>query len=194
MRGFSLIELLITVTLLVILYLLLLSPSAKSFQMGKIAECANNLRNIQIALKTFSTDSGGRLPYLTNAPNAEVPLSLLIPRYTTGTEFFICPGSGDAALPGAQPFAGRRISYAYYMGRTLGDGPDQPLLTDRQVNTNPKQAGEPLFSSDGKKPGNNHNKYGGNVMFSDGGVKWSPAQCAFTLTNAAGVILLNPKP
>ncbi|MDB6021531.1 MAG: hypothetical protein JWQ04_1388, partial [Pedosphaera sp.] len=125
---------------------------------------------------------------------SEPVLSMLVPRSTTGTEYFICPGGNDSALPEAQPFAERRISYAYYMGHTLKDGADQPLLSDRQVNTGPKLPGQPLFSADGKKPGANHNKYGGNIMFCDGNVQKSPALAAFSLTNAPNVVLLNPKP
>ena len=80
------------------------------------------------------------------------------------------------------------------MGRRDSDGPDQPLMSDRQVDENPKPAGALLFSSDGKKPGNNHGKNGGNILFCDGGVKSSPAASAFTLTNSPGGVLLNPKP
>jgi prepilin-type processing-associated H-X9-DG protein len=97
-------------------------------------------------------------------------------------------------LPDARPFAGRKISYAYYMGHGANDGPEEPLLTDRQVNTRPKQTGDPLFSPDGEKPGANHNRYGGNVMFCDGAIKPSPAKSAFALTNGPTVTLLNPKP
>jgi prepilin-type processing-associated H-X9-DG protein len=121
-------------------------------------------------------------------------LSSLVPRYTTGTEFFTCPGSKDSKLPDAQPFETRKISYAYYMGHTVQEGADQPLLSDRQVNTNPKSTGQLLFSPDGKKPGNNHNRYGGNVMFCDGSAQSSPARSAFNLTNTPGVVLLNPRP
>jgi len=67
-------------------------------------------------------------------------------------------------------------------------------MSDRQVDANPKLLGQPLFSADGKKPGNNHNKYGGNIMFCDGNVQTSPASSAFNLTNAPNVVLLNPKP
>ncbi len=137
-----------------------------------------NLQNIYVALKTYSLDNprSSRLPGFAGAQTSEPVLSQLIPRDTTGTEFFICPGGKDSLLPDAQPFADRKISYAYYMGRSLADGADQPLLSDRQVNTDPKLIGQPLFSADGKKPGNNHNKYGGNVMFCDGTVQMSPAE------------------
>jgi prepilin-type N-terminal cleavage/methylation domain-containing protein len=192
--GFSLVELLIVVALMVVMYVMLLSPSAHSYQMRQISACAGNLQNIYVALKTYSIDANGGLPAVTNAAASEAPLSLLIPRYTTGTAYFICPGCGDAKLPDAKPFADRRISYAYYMGRGLGDGADQPLLSDRQVNTLSKAPGDPIFSADGRKPGANHNKYGGNVMFCDGGTRMSKPASEFALTNGPAVILLNPKP
>ena len=193
-RGFSLLELLIVVTVIFVLFTLYFSAGSKAYQTKQIAACEKNLQNIYVALRTWSQDNNDRLPLLADAKTSEAPLSQLIPRYTTGTEFFICPGSKDSPLPDAKPFADRKISYAYYMGRTLKDGADQPLLSDRQVNTNAKTAGGPLFSPDGKKPGNNHNKYGGNVMFCDGIVQSSPAQSAFALTNTPNVVLLNPKP
>ena len=80
------------------------------------------------------------------------------------------------------------------MGRNTNNAANDALLTDWQVDNQPKVTGQLLFSSDGKKPGNNHNKYGGNLMFCDGSVQTSPASSAFTLTNPPNVILLNPKP
>ena len=170
------------------------SRGSKSFQTKQIAACGNNLQNIYVALKTYSLDNKDYFPVLTNAQTSEPVLSQLIPRDTTGTEFFICPGSKDSALPEARPFAERKISYAYYMGHISKEGADQPLLSDRQVNTDPKLQGQLLFSLDGKKPGNNHDKFGGNVMFCDGNVQTSKALAAFNLTNGPNVTLLNPKP
>ncbi len=192
--GFSLLELLIVVALIFVLVTLYLGGGNKGYQLKQIANCGKNLQNVYVALKTYSMDNHDQLPSVPGASTSEAPLSQLVPRSTTGTEFFICPGSKDSRLPDAQPFAGRKISYAYYMGRTLNDGVDQPLLSDRQVNTNSKQVGEILFSRDGKKPGNNHKQYGGNVVFCDGNIQASPAQSAFVLTNTPKVVLLNPKP
>ena len=192
--GFSLLELLIVITIIFVLFTLYFSGGSRSFQTKQLANCAKNLDNIYTALKTWSNDNNDHFPTLANSQTSEPPLSQLIPRYTTGTEFFTCPGTKDNQLPDAKPFADRKISYAYYMGHTAKDSADQPLLSDRQVNANPKTIGQPLFSPDGKKPGNNHNKYGGNVMFCDGNTQISPAQAAFTLTNAPGIVLLNPRP
>jgi prepilin-type processing-associated H-X9-DG protein len=62
------------------------------------------------------------------------------------------------------------------------------------VDTAPKTPGQKVFSLDGKKPGNNHNKFGGNFLFCDGNVQYTPAQLAFALSSATNVVLLNPKP
>jgi prepilin-type processing-associated H-X9-DG protein len=192
--AFSLLELLIVAALLIVIYTLYYGAGSRSHQTRQIAACEKNLENIFVALKTYSVDNDGRFPTLVNAQTSEPVLSQLVPRSTTGTGFFICPGSGDKPLPDAQPFAGRTISYAFYMGHTAAEGADQPVLSDRQVNTNSKAAGELVFSPDGKKPGNNHNKFGGNVMFCDGSVRSTPARAAFDLTNAPNIVLLNPNP
>lgn len=192
--GFSLLELLIVMVLIIVMFTLYFGGGSRGFQTRQIANCGKNLETMFIALKTFSVDNGGKFPYLTDAKTSEPVLSLLIPRSTTGTECFICPGSRDKALADAEPFADRKISYAYYMGWTASAAPDSPLVSDRQVNTNAKVAGQPLFSADGKAPGNNHNKYGGNVLFCDGSARSSPPLAAFDLTNNGETVLLNPKP
>lgn len=193
-RGSSLLELLIVVALILVLFTLYFGGGTRGYQLKQIQNCEKNLENVYVALKIYSTDNNDRFPVLSTAKTSEGPLSQLVPRCTTGTEFFICPGSKDGKLPDAQPFANRTISYAYYMGHTIKDGAEQPLMSDRQVNSFPKLPGEPLFSQDGKKPGANHKKYGGNVLFCDGNIQSSTAASAFTLTNAPNTVLLNPKP
>src|ERR1700679_4248724 len=118
--------------LIVVLFTLYWSGGSRDFQIKQIASCDKNLRNIYGALNTYAVDNQDRLPALTNATTSEPVLSQLVPRCTTGTEYFICPGSKDSALPDAQPFADRRISYAYYMGHTAREGADQGLLSDRE--------------------------------------------------------------
>ena len=192
--GFSLLELLIVMFLIVVLSTLYYGGGSRGYQKRQLAACEKNLDTIYVALQTWANDYSNTFPVLVGAQTSEPALSQLVPRYTTGAEFFTCPGSKDDKLPDAQPFASRKISYAYYMGRTAKDGADKPLLSDRQVDTSSKLAGQPLFSANGKKPGNNHDKYGGNVMFCDGNVQSSPPASAFNLTNAPGIVLLNPRP
>jgi len=124
---------------------------------------------------------------------SRLELGALVPKYSADTTIFICPGGRDAAIPSGEPLRQHKISYAYFMGRRL-DTPQAPLLSDRQINAEPKRAGEFAFSQTGKPPGNNHHKFGGNFLLGDGSVLDSPAQLTFSLAAEPGVVLLNPKP
>ena len=191
--GFSLIELMIVMALIIVMYYLMFSPASRPYQIRQMAACQKQLQQVYVSLKIYAQENGGRFPAVEGAATSEAPLSLLIPRYTTVTEIFICPGSGDRQLPAAEPFAEKRISYAYYMGRTDKDA-SQALVSDRQVSTLAKSAGEKVFSTDGRKPGNNHRQYGGVLLFCDGRVEGSPPLGTHDLPIPENVILLNPKP
>lgn len=192
-RGFSLIELLVVLVLMIILTTMMWGFSSKSHQRNAQRACRQNLEKIYVALQIYANDFSGRLPGDTNAETSEKPLSLLVPRYTVDTSIFICPGSKDSPLPSGVPFASRKISYAYYMGQHLGDA-KQPLMSDWQINMLPKRTGDYAFSTTGKPPGNNHSKYGGNFLFGDGHAELSPPKLSFSLATPPGVVLLNPKP
>jgi len=191
--GFSLIELFVVLALMIILTTMMWGFGSESRQHAAQRACRQNLEKIYVALQIYANDFSGRLPANTNAQTSEAPLSLLVPHYTADTSIFICPGGKDSALPSGVPFADRKISYAYYQGERLGDA-QQPLMSDQQINTQPKQTGDQVFSTNGKPPGNNHYKYGGNVLFADGHVELTPPQLSFSFVTLPGVVLLNPKP
>ena len=191
--AFALIELLVVIAIMLFLSSLYFKSSSGGALSGRLAACQKNLETVYVALKTYAADNNGAYPIVTNAPSSEAPLSLLVPRYTTVTEIFICPGSHHPTLPEAASFAKRKISYAFWMGRTGGDGANKALMADALVDTKPKLAGQPLFSSDGRRPGNNHRRGGGNILFCDGQVQQSPTNASVTLDIPPGVFLLNPK-
>ena len=199
--GFSLVELLVTLALMIILVSMLHGFASAKRQRTAKQLCGDNLQKIFIALQIYANDFRGALPHDPNARTAEAALAALVPKYTADTSIFVCPGGRDSAIPSGAPLPQCKISYAYYMGRQLPTTqtvvPDQSqivLLTDRQINTEPKRAGEMIFSDNGKSPGNNHHKYGGNFLFADGSVTASGPQLALSLAAAPGVVLLNPKP
>jgi prepilin-type N-terminal cleavage/methylation domain-containing protein len=195
--GFSLIELLITLALLSIMSVMLYGFASANHQRSQKKLCADNLQKIYLAMQIYANDFGGTLPQATNAVTSEPVLDELVPRYTADTSIFICPGGRDSQIPSGEPLIKHKISYAYYMGYRLPASPDGPqivLMSDRQVDTGPKRAGEPAFSLNGKSPGNNHHKYGGNFLFSDGSVQATGPLLPFSLALTQGVVLLNPKP
>ena len=191
--GFSLIELLIVLALLLVMIVLMHGSGSRSRQERDKAGCQKNLHQVYLALELFSNDHGGLFPVVNDAKTSEGPLSLLVPKYTVATESFVCPGGRDSGLPAGEPFARRKISYAYYMGLRAADT-GEPLMSDRQINTTPRNRGETLFSTTGQPPGNNHHKYGGNVLFVGGDVKMSRPKAEFDLRPTQTAVLLNPKP
>ena len=191
--GFSLVELIITLALMIVMAVMLYGFGSASHQRSQKKLCADNLQKIYLAMQIYANDFGGRLPQNTNAVTSEQVLDELVPRYTADTSIFICPGGRDSQIPSGEPLRKHKISYAYYMGLQL-DTPQSVLMSDRQVDTQPKVAGEFVFSPNGKSPGNNHHKYGGNFLLCDGSVQPSPAQLTFSLAATQGVVLLNPKP
>ena len=191
--GFSLIELLVTLAIMVILIAMMEGFASGKHQRTQKQRCADNLQKIYLALQIYANDFKGALPSKTNAATSEEVLGALVPKYSADTGIFICPGGRDREIPSGVPLDKLKISYAYYMGRRL-DSSQTVLLSDRQIDTEPKRAGEMVFSATGKSPGNNHHKYGGNFLLADGSVTASGAQLAFSLAATPGVVLLNPKP
>jgi prepilin-type N-terminal cleavage/methylation domain-containing protein/prepilin-type processing-associated H-X9-DG protein len=191
--GFSLIELLVTVALMVILTTMMWGFASPSHQRTAQKACQQNLQKIYVAMQIYANDSAGWLPHNPAANTSEETLDMLVPRYSADTSIFICPGSKDAPLPAGVSFRKSKISYAYYMGWRLNDQTGV-LMSDAQINTLPKTNGDFAFSTTGKPPGNNHSKFGGNFLFGDGHAELSPPQIPFSLAVTQGVVLLNPRP
>ncbi|MEW6306369.1 MAG: type II secretion system protein [Verrucomicrobiota bacterium] len=191
--GFSLIELLIVLAMILIMYYMLMSRGARSYQRQQLAVCSKNLQNIYVALNIYANDNKDRYPVVPDAKTSEEPLSLLVPKCTTATEMFTCPGSKDVRLRQGEPFAKEKISYAYYMGWKKSGSKTEPLVSDRQVDTARKRQGQVAFSTDGKPPGDNHSKYGGNVLFADGEIQATDIKTEYDLLYPTNVTLLNPK-
>jgi prepilin-type N-terminal cleavage/methylation domain-containing protein/prepilin-type processing-associated H-X9-DG protein len=192
--GFSLIELLAVAAILLLLFTLYWGSGSSDNQQRQVQkECQTRLQKIYIAMDIYANDHAGKFPELAGARTSEEALDALVPRYTVDTPVFICPGAKDPPLPAGQSFRQHKISYAYYMGRRAADSP-QALLSDQQVNSESKTAGEYAFSTTGKPPGNNHGKLGGNFLFCDGRAEPAPARLPFSLLLTQGVVLLNPNP
>jgi prepilin-type N-terminal cleavage/methylation domain-containing protein len=191
-RGFSLVEMLITLALMLVLMVMMYSRGSKSYQRRQKEACRKNLQTIYVALQTYANEHDGLFPARNGALTSEAALAVLFPRYISVTEPFICPGTKKSPLPEGESFENRRISYAYYMGRRAGDT-DEVLMSDEQINTLPKSEGEPVFSPNDERPGRNHHKYGGNFLFCDGRSESSSFKAPFSLMFTQGIVLLNPK-
>jgi prepilin-type N-terminal cleavage/methylation domain-containing protein/prepilin-type processing-associated H-X9-DG protein len=191
--AFSLIELLVAVALVAILTTLYWGGKKGSRQGRSLANCRQNLEKAFVALQIYANDHSGGFPDVPGAVTPEVALNPLVPQYTSDPSVFICPGSGLLPFAGGEPLTNHIISYAYYMGRRAANAQDV-LMSDTQVDTLAKTAGQNIFSANGKPPGNNHKEAGGNLLFVDGHAEASPPRAAFAIALPPGVVLLNPKP
>ena len=188
--GFSILELLIVVAILLVLTTMYWGSNSRGRQKRQQLDCRKNLQKIYVALNIYANEHGGKFPQDPGARTSAQALNVLVPRYTADTDSFICPGSKDSPLPGESLLNGK-ISYAYYMGRGETDA-QEALMSDQQVDTLAKVPGQYAFSADGKPPGNNHQQYGGNFLFGDGRTEFTPARVPFSLGLTQGVVLLNP--
>jgi prepilin-type N-terminal cleavage/methylation domain-containing protein/prepilin-type processing-associated H-X9-DG protein len=192
--GFSLIEMMVVLVVVLVLIGLYWGPATGgSRQRRARTDCQTHLQKIHMAMAIYANDHAGRFPELAGARTSEEALDALVPRYTVDTAVYSCPGSKDAPVPSGESLRKHRISYSYYMGCRATE-PKQVLMSDEQVNTLAKAAGDLAFSSTGKPPGNNHGKLGGNFLFCDGHVEATTPGVPFALTLTNGVVLLNPTP
>ena len=102
--GFTLVELLVTISIIAVLAgLLLAAVHASKARAVKIA-CISNLRQIGLALNLYVEENGFRMPHCTMAPGADPPVAGeesmpsirdVLASHLDGGEVFCCPADPE---------------------------------------------------------------------------------------------------
>lgn len=185
------VELLCVTAILLVMAALYFGKSSGDRQLELQAKCSQNLEKIYISLQLYANDGQGRAPLIPGAESPAEALALLVPRYTSETRSFICPGAKTPADLPVESFARQQISYAFYMGQWMTNT-EGLLMTDQQVSALAKSPGQLVFSADGKGRGNNHQAHGGNLLFTDGRVERIGPRTPQSMPIRPAVKLLNP--
>ena len=96
-RGFTLVELLVTIAIIAVLAGLLLPALASAKHAGRKASCISNLRQIGIAVHAYAADFNGNIPYGPKAPPFTSPADFY-PSTGTPTPILSLRSGAPAAL------------------------------------------------------------------------------------------------
>lgn len=140
-RGFSLIELLVAISVLLLLVAMLLPSLHTAVRTSApLLKCSNNLNQIHQALTMYMADSDGYLPIAGYEPlrESETPvLNQTLRRYgVESIEFWICPGDERPTIVqqtwGSFVYPVARLLRSNRVRLKMSDlGPTYPLIADR---------------------------------------------------------------
>lgn len=126
-RGFSLIEMLVVISIMALLLAVLLPSLRKARRQAQVVVCASNLRHIGVAIHTYAMDFGDLIPF---GPEG---------RSVTGTNFYTSKGNVTSliSLEGDGEPVGLGLLLDGYLSEQpkvlFCPGADQPSKADEQL-------------------------------------------------------------
>jgi prepilin-type N-terminal cleavage/methylation domain-containing protein/prepilin-type processing-associated H-X9-DG protein len=105
-KAFTLIEMLIVITIVVILASLLLPALAAAKLQAQQTQCLSNLKQLAVAHTSYIADFDKDFPYMNNSQFYYGWAGMLIPYATNSVSIQICPSAPEVAAPAQAPMPG----------------------------------------------------------------------------------------
>lgn len=158
-KGFTLIEMLVVMAIILILSLFLYPAALSALRKGQQVQCLSNLRQIGIAFQMYSLDGNQEFPYAKRHAYADDPDSLVsrLSSYIDNQKVWLCPSTEGVFRNQFQ------LSYVYNIKENLIDpinliGRPAALSSATWVLIDARRPGQP-------QP---HFGYFANVLWGDG--------------------------
>lgn len=194
-NAFTLVELLVVISIITILAAMLLPALKNAREAGKRAVCIGNLKQLGMAAIMYVDDYGGWLPpfhddnsnsaYLRNGGGEEKGF-LRIYTYVNNRKIFYCPNIPEGYV--GIVWSNGAISYNWLSGPNTAippNGYSSETTPYQTTNQGQKTADTPLMadmvdlSFEGPTCHVAVNPEGGNILYVDGHVKWKPLKEMF---------------
>jgi prepilin-type N-terminal cleavage/methylation domain-containing protein len=183
-RGFTLVELLVVITIIGILAAMVFPAMTSAMRRTARMTCGQNLKQVQIALEAYFNDNENTYPYTgTTGDNANKHFGLLFPRWCTSEAIFICRGAqargykadnkidqNPTGMTRTEALKAGENCYAYAFGLGAPNTADSPLACDQLASTG---VNSQKWATAGL--GSNHGTEGANVVYRDGHVDFKQA-------------------
>jgi prepilin-type N-terminal cleavage/methylation domain-containing protein/prepilin-type processing-associated H-X9-DG protein len=179
-KGFTLIEVLIVIFIIIILAGILLPVLSRARESARRTQCASNLRQIGLGLIMYSDENNGTYPI--NGATAMSDLNKLYPDYVSERKAFKCPSDNlvtvaeNANITAGDAFEKDECSYGYDNKHTPADAAGVTLAGDRPTNSvfnKPADANSPNHGGTVNAAGTpDVAGVGQNIVYIDGHVEW----------------------
>ncbi|MCG3149222.1 MAG: hypothetical protein PCFJNLEI_02682 [Verrucomicrobiae bacterium] len=163
--GFTLVELLVAVVIILVLFTLLL-PARHSGEKQRRVKCLANLKRLGEAIRLYTEDNLGRCPADANEASLIGSMRLLNGRLSSAESLFCPSTSWGRALRTSDltKLTTNNVSYSYVPNQIWKRGSPNAIIALDWISST---------AAGTKWPSNsNHRTAGGNVLFNDGRVEW----------------------
>lgn len=208
-EGFTLVELLVTISIIAVLAALLLPAISKARDKAETATCSQNLRQIGAGVITFAGENQGLCPIAgSTVPRGATDAQTGKPGWTEQLDSYLGENTKVYRCPGSARLIPNNVTYSYFLGTRAGyeETGDFAALNLHKIQAPSKYilggdiTGNLFTATDADKDDYTQNPFaakapfhGGrtNILFADGSVRqvleFDPETMAYTYSGTGSV-------